>query len=109
MVIRNRIARLAAAPTAALLAVVAAFCVLYRVPIWLLGLSVPWDYRSTNDHLVADAIGVGLIVLGLVTLPALTRVLYMAWSPSAIADHSNTAHSVDGWLPNTSLERTREG
>ena|SRR5690349_2133548 len=108
MLIRSRIARLIAAPVAALLAVVAAFGLLYRMPMWLMGLSEPWEYRSTSDHLVADTIGLGLILLGLVTFPALARIFYLAWSPRPTNGAPITAHSVDGWMPNTSLERTRE-
>jgi hypothetical protein len=108
MLIRSRPARIIAAPVTALSAVIAAFLLLYRLPMWLIGLSGPWEYRSTSNHLVSDAIGIGLIVLGLVALPALTRILYLAWSPAPSVVTPSTAHSVDGWLPNTSLERTRE-
>jgi hypothetical protein len=109
MFIRSRIARLIAAPVVAAVTVVGAFGLLYRAPMWLLGLSEPWEYRSTSDHLVADTIGLGLIFLGMVTLPALARVLYLSWSPRPTADAPITRDSVDGWTPNTSLERTREG
>src|SRR5690606_14287040 len=102
MLTRSRIARLIAAPVVALVLVAAAFGLLYRVPIWLLGLSEPWEYRSTSDHLVADTIGIGLIFLGVVILPALARVLYLSWSPRQTADAPITGHSVDGWMPNTS-------
>ena len=108
MIIRSRIARLIVAPVMALLAVLAAFGLLYRLPMWLLGLSEPWELRSTNDHLVADTIGIGLLVLALVTLPALARVFYLACSPRPTVGAPPTMHSVDGWMPNTSLERTRE-
>src|SRR5213082_1521702 len=108
MIIRSRIARLTAAPVVALLAIVAAFGLLYRLPMWLLGLREPWELRSTNDHLVADTIGLGLLVLALVTFPALVRILYLAWSPHPTVGAPTTVHSVDGWMPNTSLERTRE-
>lgn len=109
MLIRSRLARLIAAPVVALVMVAAAFGLLYRVPIRLLGLIEPWEYRSTSDHLVADTIGIGLIVLGVVILPALARVLYLSWSPRQTADAPITGNSVDGEMPNTSLERTREG
>ena len=108
MLIRSRIARIVAAPVAAVLAVLAAFLVLYRVPMWLIGLSGPWEYRSTSNHLVAGAIGIALLVLGLVMLPALTRIFYLAWSPRPTVGAPTTGHSVAGWMPNTSLERTRE-
>jgi hypothetical protein len=109
MVIRNRSLRLVAAPLVALVVVVAAFCLLYRLPVWLIGLSQPWDFRSTSDHLVADAVGLGLIMLGLVILPALTRIIFLAWSPAPHVGGPTTAHPVDCGLPNTSFERTREG
>jgi hypothetical protein len=108
MIICNRIARLIAALLVALMADVAAFGLLYRLPMWLLGLREPWEMRSTNDHLVADTIGLGLLVLALVTLPALVRIFYLAWSPRPTVGAPTTAHFVDGWMPNTSLERTRE-
>jgi hypothetical protein len=108
MLIRSRIARLIAAPIAALLSAVSALGLLYRLPMWLLGLREPWELRSTNDHLVADTIGLALVVLGLVVLPALARILYLSWSPHSAAGAPSTGHSVDGWMPNTSLERTRD-
>jgi hypothetical protein len=49
---------------AALLTVVAAFGLFYRLPMWLMGLTEPWEYRSTTDHLVADTIGVGSLCSG---------------------------------------------
>jgi hypothetical protein len=107
MVIRNRIARLVAAPLTALGVVFAAFCLLYRLPTWLIGLNKPWGFRATSDHLVADAIGLGLIVLGLVILPALARILFLALSPKTDFSDPAAGYSGDGWLPNTSLERTR--
>jgi hypothetical protein len=108
MVIRNRIARLVAAPLAALAVLIAAFCLLYRLPVWLIGLRQPWAFRSTSDHLVADSVGLGLIVLGLVIFCALARILFLAWSPDPHVGGPTTGDSVDGWLPNTSLERTRD-
>lgn len=55
----------------------------YRLPIWLMDREAPWELRSTNDHLTADAIGLGLILFLAVTLPALTKILYTAWSPDS--------------------------
>jgi hypothetical protein len=108
MLIRSGIARIVAAVVAAVSAVVAAFLLLYRVPIWFIGLSGPWEYRSTSNHFVADAIAVAFIVLGLVMLPALTRIFYLAWSPRPTVGTPSTMHSVDGGTPNISLERTLE-
>ena len=109
MLIQNRILRATSSIAIAIAAALAAFWLLIRLPMWLLGLARPWELRSNNDLFTADAFSLVAVLLILVTLPAVARVVYKALSPSAARAEGEIASQPNAWMPNTSLERTREG
>jgi hypothetical protein len=85
MQVHNRIARAFVAVTVAILFSLTALEVFVRLPIWLFGLSVPWELRSTNDHLTAGFVTLGAAFFALVTVPASMKVIYMALSPAPVS------------------------
>ena len=81
VLIRSGVVRGVMAFGAAALLSLAAFGVLVRLPIWLIGTIRPWEYRSSDDHFDAFVIEIGSAFLTLAALLALTKILYKSWSP----------------------------
>jgi hypothetical protein len=82
MQVRSRIARVVVAATTAAFVLLTALGVFVWLPIWLLAQSEPWELRSTNDHLTADLVTLGAVLLALVVSPALVKIAYIALSPA---------------------------